>query len=116
MKATALVLLKAGADLEATDKLGRQALDIAEAGAHSKLADFLKQWAPAQPQVPSSQEAVSPAQPASCPEADSHADGMQTPTGASPPGADLHSLLSHLPHSQNLLAKILFHFWVPYLS
>ncbi len=47
VKATAMVLLKAGADAQAADKLGRTALDIAQEGAHIKLADFLRQWLPA---------------------------------------------------------------------
>lgn len=93
MKATALVLLKAGADLGATDKLGRHALDIAEAGAHSKLADFLKQWVPvhtqaAQDKACAAQDVGSPVQTASCPEAGAQpADGIQTPMGGSPHGA-----------------------------
>ncbi len=49
MKATAMVLLKAGADAQAADKLGRRALDIAEDSAHTKLAEFLRQWQPQQP-------------------------------------------------------------------
>lgn len=69
VKATAMVLLKAGADVQAADKLGRRALDVAEDGAHMKLAEFLRQWlpspAPATSSPPPSQpECSSPAAPA----------------------------------------------------
>lgn len=49
-----MVLLKAGADAHAADKLGRTALDIANEGAHIKLADFLRQWLPASAPEPAS--------------------------------------------------------------
>ena len=73
MKATAMVLLKAGADAEVADKLGRRALDIAEEGAHMKLADFLRQWLPSPPPAPTSPpssqpECGSPAAPPAAPE------------------------------------------------
>ncbi|KAK9904700.1 hypothetical protein WJX75_000777 [Coccomyxa subellipsoidea] len=71
VKATAMVLLKAGADVQAADKLGRRALDVAEEGAHMKLAEFLRQWllspAPGTSSPPPSQpECSSPAAPAAC--------------------------------------------------
>ncbi|EIE19246.1 hypothetical protein COCSUDRAFT_83594 [Coccomyxa subellipsoidea C-169] len=68
VKATAMVLLKAGADAQVTDKLGRRALDVAEDGAHMKLAEFLRQWQPApafsSPPPASLPDCSSPAAPA----------------------------------------------------
>lgn len=66
-----MVLLKAGADVQAADKLGRRALDVAEEGAHVKLAEFLRQWLPSpvpatSSPTPSQPECSSPAAPAAC--------------------------------------------------
>ncbi|CAL8464478.1 g4013 [Coccomyxa elongata] len=87
VKATAMVLLKAGADAQAADKLGRTALDIAQEGSHIKLADFLRQWLPASApepaSVPTSQvECGSPA-PAGASTADKPELGERTPAQAS---------------------------------
>ncbi|BDA49626.1 probable serine/threonine-protein phosphatase 6 regulatory ankyrin at N-terminal half [Coccomyxa sp. Obi] len=101
VKATAMVLLKAGADAQATDKLGRSALDIAQEGAHIKLADFLRQWLPASApesaSAPTSHlECGSPA-PAGASTGDQPGLGASTPAQAS--SADMLSAL-RTPGSQ----------------
>lgn len=60
-----MVLLKAGADTQAADKLGRRALDIAEDSGHTKLGDFLRQW---QPQPTAAAAAASPPPPVQPPQ------------------------------------------------
>jgi hypothetical protein len=83
VKAIALVLLKAGADLQAKNAQGRLALEIAETGSNTKMVEFLRQWAPQPaadaPAMLSGQEAGSPVS-IPCSPAGSIPSPMQTPT------------------------------------
>ncbi len=52
VKATTLVLLKAGARPDRADNAGKTGLSIAEEEGHHKLVDLLLEWAPARPPTP----------------------------------------------------------------
>lgn len=52
VKATTLVLLKAGARPDRADELGQTPLAIAEKEGHDKLVDLLQEWAPAREPTP----------------------------------------------------------------
>ena len=52
VKATTLVLLKAGARPGRADETGQTAQSIAEEEGHSKLVDLLLEWAPARSPTP----------------------------------------------------------------